>query len=162
PKGGLLRVREFTMKDSYSFDLDDAGLDESFERHHAAYVNIFARLGLDAIPVDASSGAMGGGRSVEFVSPSESGEDDIVRCPSCGYAGNVERATSRLEAMDDEPGSDQPEPFPTPGVRTIADLARFPGGAPPDRQVKTLVYVVDGAVVLVLLRGDHELVEQKL
>src|SRR5437660_6412101 len=139
PKSGLLRVREFTMKDSYSFDVDDAGLDESFDRHHAAYVNIFRRIGLDAIPVDASSGAMGGGRSVEFVSPSDSGEDDIVRCPACGYAGNVERATSRLPVVEDGPGLEQPEPFPTPGVKTIADLAVFPGGASADRQIKTLV-----------------------
>src|SRR3954471_8938823 len=107
PKGGLLRVREFTMKDSYSFDADDAGLDRSFELHHAAYVNIFRRVGLDAIAVDASSGAMGGGRSVEFVSPSPSGEDDIVSCPSGDYAANAERAISKLAAGADESGAER-------------------------------------------------------
>ncbi len=162
PKSGLLRVREFTMKDSYSFDLDDAGLDLQFDRHFAAYSNIFRRIGVTAIPVEASSGAMGGTDSIEFIVPSPAGEDDVAHCPACDYAANVERATSTLPRIEDPVGPAQPERFPTPGVRTIADLAAFEGGAAGDRQIKTLVYVLDGEPVLVLLRGDHELQEQKL
>ncbi|HEV8163229.1 MAG TPA: proline--tRNA ligase, partial [Actinomycetota bacterium] len=161
PKGGLLRVREFTMKDSYSFDLDAAGLDRSFDLHHQAYARSFERLGIPAIPVQASSGSMGGSASVEFMCPSEAGEDLVVRCRACGYAANVEKATSALPAATDGPGLPAPERFPTPGARTIEDLARD-HQAPADRQVKTLVYVLDGRPTLVLLRGDHSLVEQKL
>lgn len=162
PKGGLLRVREFTMKDSYSFDLDQEGLDRSFELHKEAYIRIFSRLGMDAIPVIASSGAMGGSGSIEFISASQSGEDDIVRCPNNDYAGNLEKATSTIPSVVDEPGPEAPERFDTPGVRTIAALENFPGGAAADRQIKTLVYVIDGNLTLVLMRGDHELMEQKL
>jgi prolyl-tRNA synthetase family II len=162
PKSGLLRVREFTMKDSYSFDTDTAGLDEQFDRHFAAYTRIFERLGVTAVAVEASSGAMGGSDSIEFIVPSPAGEDDIAHCPACGYAANVERASSTIPPIVDEPGPDQPERFPTPGVRTILDLVEFDGGASADRQIKTLVYVLDGEPTLVLLRGDHELHEQKL
>jgi prolyl-tRNA synthetase len=161
PRSGLIRVREFTMKDSYSFDLDAAGLDRSFDLHHEAYTRSFARLGVPAIPVQASSGSMGGSASVEFACASEAGEDLVVRCPACGYAANLEKATSALPAVQDGPGPPAPVAFPTPGARTIDDLARD-FGAPADRQIKTLVYVVDGRLTLVLLRGDHDLVEQKL
>ena len=161
PKSGLLRVREFTMKDSYSFDLAQEGLDRSFDLHKAAYERIFERLGLPAIPVQASSGSMGGSASVEFMSPSEAGEDLVVRCPSCGYAANTEKATSALAAVVDGPGLDAPERFDTPQARTIEELTRLHGVAA-DRQIKTLVYVVDGQLTLILLRGDHSLVEQKL
>jgi prolyl-tRNA synthetase len=162
PKSGLLRVREFTMKDSYSFDIDQDGLDKAFDAHYEAYTRIFARLGLDAIPVEASSGAMGGSGSVEFMVRAEAGEDLVARCPNCGYAANVERAASRVDAMVDEAGLDTPEKFATPGVRTIEDLADFPGGAAASRQIKTLVYYLDDQPALVLLRGDHPLQEQKL
>jgi len=162
PKAGLLRVREFTMKDSYSFDLDTEGLDLQFDRHFAAYSKIFERIGVTAIPVEASSGAMGGSDSIEFIVPSPAGEDDVAHCPACDYAANVERATSTIPRVEDEPGPDAVEPFPTPGVRTIADLVEFDGGASADRQIKTLVYVLDDEPVLVLLRGDHDLHEQKL
>ena len=162
PKSGLLRVREFTMKDSYSFDIDTGGLDEQFDRHFAAYQRIFDRLGVAAVAVEASSGAMGGSDSIEFIVPSPAGEDDIAHCPACGYAANVERASSTIPPIDDEPGPVQPERFSTPGVRTIIDLVEFEGGASADRQIKTLVYVLDGEPTLVLLRGDHELHEQKL
>ena len=162
PKSGLLRVREFTMKDSYSFDADEAGLDVQFDNHHGAYTRIFERLGVPAVPVQASSGAMGGSESIEFIVPSPAGEDDIAHCPACGYAANVERATSMLEDVVDGPGLDQPEAFPTPGVRTIEDLVAFDGGAAADRQIKTLVQYLDGTPTLVLLRGDHDLQEQKL
>ncbi|HEX8007116.1 MAG TPA: proline--tRNA ligase, partial [Trebonia sp.] len=166
PKAGLMRTREFTMKDSYSFDLDAAGLDKSFDLHREAYVRAFERLGIPAIGVEASNGTMGGSGSTEFVCPAETGEDDIVHCPDCGYAANIEVATSALPpvdpaldaaaALDDAPGR-----FDTPGVRTIEDLASG-YDAPGDRQIKTLVYVLDGKLTLVLLRGDHALEEQKL
>jgi prolyl-tRNA synthetase family II len=162
PKSGLLRVREFTMKDSYSLDVDEAGLDLAFRKHFEAYRKIFASCGLDTLAVEASSGAMGGSESVEFMVPSEAGEDWVASCAVCGYAANVEKATSALAPVTDGPGLPAPERFATPGQRTIQDLARFEGGAPPERQIKTLVYVVDGALSLVLLRGDHPLCEQKL
>ena len=159
PKSGLLRVREFAMKDSYSFDLDDAGLDRSFDLHHDAYLRTFRRLDLDAQPVEASSGAMGGSASIEFMVESDAGEDDVAICEGCGYAANVERATAAPDPVENRPGSDSPEAFPTPGVRTIAALAE--AGHPPVHQVKTLVYRVDGALTLILLRGDHPFLEQK-
>ncbi len=162
PKSGLLRVREFTMKDSYSFDVDTAGLDVQFDRHFAAYSRIFERLGVTAVAVEASSGAMGGSDSIEFIVPSPAGEDDIAHCPACGYAANVERASSTIPSIHDEPGPNQPERFPTPGVRTILDLVEFDGGATAERQIKTLGYVLDGEPTLVLLRGDHDVHEQKL
>jgi prolyl-tRNA synthetase len=161
PKAGLMRTREFTMKDSYSFDLGPAELDTSFRLHRDAYIRVFERLGIPAIPVEASSGSMGGSDSTEFVCPSPSGEDLIVLCPDCGYAANVEKATSRLAAAEDGEGLPAPEQFPTPGVRTIEDLATG-YDAPADRQIKTLVYFLDGVLTLVLLRGDHALHEQKL
>jgi prolyl-tRNA synthetase len=161
PKSGLLRVREFTMKDSYSFDIDEAGLDVSFEKHRGAYERIFARLGIPAIAVEASSGNMGGRDSVEFMCPSEAGEDMVARCGDCGYAANLEKATSALPKVEDAPGPAAPERLATPGARTIEDLARQ-YGKPADRQIKTLVYVIDGQLTLVLLRGDHPLAEQKL
>jgi prolyl-tRNA synthetase len=161
PRAGLLRVREFTMKDSYSFDLAPEGLDVSFERHRDAYLRIFERLSIPVIPVEASSGAMGGKDSTEFMSPSDAGEDLVAYCPACNYAANVEKATSRLEEVTDGPGLPTPERFATPGVRTIEDLATG-YNAPADRQIKTLAYVLDGKLTLVLMRGDHALNEQKL
>ncbi|MBV9445557.1 MAG: proline--tRNA ligase [Streptosporangiaceae bacterium] len=161
PKAGLMRTREFTMKDSYTFDLGPAELDVSFQAHKGAYVRIFERLGIPAIPVEASSGAMGGSDSIEFVCPSPSGEDLIIHCPNCGYAANIEKATSRLAEITDTGLLPAPEQFPTPGVRTIEDLAAS-YDAPADRQIKTLVYFLDGKLTLVLLRGDHTLHEQKL
>ena len=161
PKSGLLRVREFTMKDSYSFDIDEAGLDVSFEKHRGAYERIFARLGIPAIAVEASSGNMGGSDSVEFMCPSEAGEDMVATCGDCGYAANLEKATSALPPVEDAPGPAAPERLATPGARTIEDLARQ-YGKPADRQIKTLVYVIEGQLTLVLLRGDHPLAEQKL
>ncbi|MGH3655654.1 MAG: proline--tRNA ligase, partial [Micromonosporaceae bacterium] len=122
PKAGLMRTREFTMKDSYSFDLGAEGLQRSFEQHQDAYVRIFGRLGIDAIAVAASSGTMGGSASTEFMCPAETGEDLVVHCGACGYAANVEKAGSRLAASSDGPGSPAPERFDTPGARTIDDL----------------------------------------
>ena len=161
PRAGLLRVREFTMKDSYTFDLTPAGLDAAFDRHRAAYLRIFDRLDIPVIPVEASSGAMGGKDSTEFMCPSDAGEDLVAYCPACNYAANVEKATSRLTPVEDGPGLPAPERFDTPGVRTIEDLATG-YDAPADRQIKTLVYLLDGKLTLVLMRGDHTLNEQKL
>src|SRR5215468_10697281 len=161
PRAGLLRVREFTMKDSYTFDLDAAGLDAAFDRHYAAYLRIFERLSIPVIPVEASSGTMGGSDSTEFMCPSDVGEDTIAHCPACNYAANVEKATSALAEIADGPGLPAPERFDTPGARTIDDLAAG-YDAPADRQIKTLVYVLDGKLTLVLMRGDHALNEQKL
>jgi prolyl-tRNA synthetase len=162
PKSGLLRVREFTMKDSYTLDIDLPGLDVGFEKHYEAYKRIFARIGLDAVDVEASSGAMGGRESREFVVRSDAGEDWIVTCATCDYRANLEKATSALEDIDDGESEDL-ERFPTPGLRTIAALAQaHPDIAAPERQIKTLVYFLDGEPVLALLRGDHDLQEQKL
>jgi prolyl-tRNA synthetase len=161
PKSGLIRVREFTMKDSYSFDLDEVGLDKSFNAHRNAYERIFARLGIPAIPVEASNGTMGGTDSIEFMCPSQAGEDWVASCPSCGYGANLEKATSALPDIADESGPAAPERLDTPGVRTIEDLAVGYGLAA-DRQIKTLVQVVNGQLTLVLLRGDHPLSDQKL
>lgn len=163
PKSGVLRVREFTMKDSYSLDIDAAGLDAAFRRHHEAYVRIFARFGMAAVPVEASSGIMGGSESTEFMVPSPAGEDWIVTCDGCDYAANVERARSRVAPVDDPGSVPAPERFATPGIRTIKALAEAFGDiASPERQIKTLVYVLDGVLTLVLMRGDHDLQEQKL
>jgi prolyl-tRNA synthetase len=161
PKAGLMRTREFTMKDSYSFDTTTEGQDRSFDAHHASYVKIFSRMGIRAVPVEASSGSMGGSASTEFMCPSEAGEDNVVHCAACNYAANVEKATSRLAPITDGAGLPAPERFDTPGARTIVHLTtRF--GAAADRQIKSLVYVVDGQLTMVLVRGDHTLVEQKL
>src|SRR5215510_14994556 len=165
PKSGLMRLRTFIMKDAYTFDVDRAGLDKSFLDQREAYKRIFSRSGIQFLIVEASSGAMGGTESNEFMALTPAGEDFIVHCSNCGYAANLEKATSRLPRIDDEPGPDTPEEFPTPGVRTIEDLTTFSGGAAADRQIKSLVYfaTLDSKLqpVLALLRGDHQLHEVK-
>ena len=161
PKSGLIRVREFTMKDSYSFDLDEAGLDKSFDAHRGAYQRIFSRLGIPAVAAEASNGTMGGSDSIEFMCPSEAGEDLVATCPNCDYAANLEKATSTVPPIEDGPGADTPVRLDTPGVRTIEDLATGYGLAA-NRQIKTLVQVISGQLTLVLLRGDHQLQDQKL
>ena len=151
------------MKDSYSFDIDEAGLDASFDRHFEAYRKIFARLGLEAIAVEASSGNMGGSDSVEFMSKSDAGEDWIAICPGCGYAANFEKATSKLPVVADEAGPDAPEKFPTPGVRDHRRSRELRGRRtrrPADSRRSCTRSTA--RPVLVLLRGDHQLVEQKL
>ena len=165
PKSGLMRLRTFIMKDAYTFDVDFAGLDKAFLDQRDAYIKIFTRCGIQFSIVEASSGSMGGSESNEFVARTDAGEDFIASCSNCDYAANLEKATSHLPAIQDEAGPAAPEEFPTPGVRTIEDLTAFPGGAPEDRQIKTLVYfaTVDGLQqpVLALLRGDHQLHEVK-
>jgi prolyl-tRNA synthetase len=166
PKSGLMRLRTFIMKDAYTFDVDRAGLDKSFLDQREAYKRIFTRCGIQFLIVEASSGAMGGSESNEFMARTPAGEDFIVSCPDCGYAANLEKAISRIDEIADEAGPAAPEEFPTPGVRTIEDLITFPGGAEANRQIKSLVFIatIDGESrpVLVLLRGDHQLHEIKL
>ncbi len=166
PKSGLMRLRTFIMKDAYSFDIDSEGLDKSFEDQREAYKRIFSRCGIQFSIVEASSGAMGGSASNEFVARTDAGEDLIATCANCGYAANLEKATSRIAAVVENSTFDSPEEFPTPGVRTIEDLISFPGGAAAERQVKSLVYVAtienEPRPVLALLRGDHQLHETKL
>jgi prolyl-tRNA synthetase len=166
PKSGLMRLRTFIMKDAYSFDIDRAGLDQSFANQREAYKKIFTRCGIQFLIVEASSGAMGGSESNEFMARTPAGEDLIVHCQNCGYAANLEKATSRLPVVEDGNGPAAPEEFPTPGVRTIEDLTTFPGGAEAAKQIKSLVFIatIEGQSqpVLVLMRGDHQLHETKL
>ncbi|MBK9145440.1 MAG: proline--tRNA ligase [Candidatus Melainabacteria bacterium] len=157
PRGGLLRVREFTMKDSYSFDRNEEGMQRSYEIHSLAYDRIFRRCGLEVVVAEADSGIMGGAKSAEFLCPLPAGEDLIVRCPDCGYAANREKAESAVPAMDEDDGDEAVTRFATTGIKTIKQLAEFDGGAPAHRQIKTLLLKAGSAPVVVLLRGDHEL-----
>jgi prolyl-tRNA synthetase len=162
PKSGLLRVRQFTMKDAYSFDVDRAGLDVSYEAQRKAYERIFTRCGLDFVAVQAHSGSMGGSESSEFMVKTDAGEDLVASCPKCRYAANTETATSRLAPETDQPGPAELEKFATPGVVTIEALQRQPYGVGARRQLKTLVYVADGKPVVAVVRGDQDLNEAKL
>jgi len=163
PKSGLLRVRQFIMKDSYTFDLDAAGLDLAYNKHHGAYCRIFDRCGLEYVIVEAHSGAMGGNQSHEFMVQSSAGEDFVARCKSCGYAANLEKAASVPSAplAADPEGDLTPEEFHTPGLKTIADLAEFTK-LPESSQMKSLVMAVAGKPLLIMVRGDHQLSETKL
>ncbi len=179
PKSGLLRLRQFWMKDSYSFDLDDAGLDVSYRKHYDAYRRIFDRCGLKYVIVEAYSGTMGGTHSHEFTAPTDAGEDLIALC-DCGYAANLEKAEGNAPSVEDPAGDAAPEPFSTPGQKTIDDLVKFTG-QPGSRMIKTLVYVPlfnapqptagplgdpppqeEGEMVVILLRGDHMVSDTKL
>ena len=170
PRSGLLRVRQFTMKDSYSFDIDAAGLDVSYLKHYDTYCRIFDRCGLKYLVVEAHSGAMGGSQSHEFMVRTSAGEDQIVSCESCSYAANLEKATSKLPAIEDlsAAGDGNLLEVHTPGQKTIEEVAKFLGVSPKNK-IKTLALMtveVDpkakGRPVVVLLRGDHQLNEAKL
>ena len=163
PKSGLLRVRQFIMKDSYSFDTDASGLDTAYKEHYAAYCRIFDRCGLEYTAVEAHSGAMGGSQSHEFMVASDAGEDFIAVCKSCGYSANLEKAVSvpKPPAIPDPEGDLTPEPFHTPGRKTIAEVAEFTG-LPETSQMKSFVLVADGKPVLAMVRGDHQVSETKL
>lgn len=162
PKSGLMRVRRFTMKDSYSFDLDQAGLDRAYDKHYDAYCRIFQRCGLEYMAIEAHSGAMGGSESHEFVIPSDAGEDLVVECAASGYAANAEKAVANAPApaQPDVEGDLTPEEFATPDQKTIAEVAAF-DGLPETHHIKTLVLVADGQPVMALLRGDRQLNETK-
>jgi prolyl-tRNA synthetase len=182
PKSGLLRVRQFTMKDAYSFDIDSAGLDKSFNLHDAVYRRIFTRCGLKFVAVEADSGSMGGSQSQEFMVYTDAGEDLIASCPVCGYAANLEKATSLLAPVTemDATGDGMPELVHTPGCAAIADVAEFfkispasdikcvaymalkPGhGAPTDRSSSVGSKDIWHGVAA-FLRGDHQVNETKL
>ncbi|HEY4962567.1 MAG TPA: proline--tRNA ligase [Terriglobales bacterium] len=176
PKSGLLRVRQFTMKDSYSFDIDAAGLDVSYQKHHDAYCRIFERCGLKFVVVHADSGAMGGSGSQEFMVYTDAGEDLVASCSSCGYAANIEKATSRPDPVAElaPTGDGKPELVHTPGKGAIADVSQFLNVSP-NQDIKAVAYMatVRGArdsgktvdelkPVSVFLRGDHTVSETKL
>src|SRR6266851_1519876 len=177
PKSGLLRVRQFMMKDAYSFDIDAAGLDVSYKKHYETYCRIFDRCGLKYMVVEADSGAMGGKESHEFMVRTPAGEDQIVSCDGCNYAANMEKATSKLAAVEDlaAEGNGAPLEVHTPGQKTIEDVARFLGVSPKNK-MKTLALTAladfkelsAGKIqpkrrpIIVLMRGDHQLNEAKL
>ena len=181
PKAGLLRVRQFMMKDSYSFDIDEAGLDVSYHKHRDTYCRIFDRCGLNYLIIEAHSGAMGGSQSEEFMVYTPAGEDQVVSCASCKYAANLEKATSKVEAVQDLASEDDGKPLEvhTPGQKTIEEVARYLGVSPKNK-IKTLALMIDAQEgttgegarastnritsrpVVVLVRGDHQLNEAKL
>jgi prolyl-tRNA synthetase len=178
PKSGLLRVRQFMMKDAYSFDIDAAGLDVSYQKHYETYCRIFDRCGLKYMVVEADSGAMGGKESHEFMVRTPAGEDQVVSCDRCNYAANMEKATSKLESVEDlnPEGDGKPLEVHTPGQKTIEDVARFLGVSPKNK-IKTLALMADklpsdkkdektgktrSRAIVVLMRGDHQLNEAKL
>ena len=160
PRAGLVRVREFTMKDAYSFDADDSGLDVSYQAMAQAYRNVFRRCSIPVVMAEADSGAIGGKDSHEFLLPTDTGEDTVITCPSCGYAANAEKAAS---VYPDQP---VPDPLPleevsTPGMKTIASLCEFLG-VDEAQTLKAVFYAADGEVVFVTIRGDLEVNEVKL
>ena len=167
PKAGLLRVRQFLMKDSYSFDLDMAGLDKSYDLHDEVYRRIFTRCGLSFVAVEADSGAMGGSQSQEFMVYTDAGEDLIVSCPTGDYAANLEKATSRLPVEEDlaPTGDGSPELVYTPGKGAIADVAEFLRVSP-KQDIKCVAYMAlrsgQWLPLAVFLRGDHSVNEAKL
>ncbi len=162
PRFGLMRAKEFIMKDAYSFDATDEAAQASYHKMYDAYARIFLRCGLKAIPVEADTGVMGGKFSHEFMVPAAAGENEVAFCDGCGYAANVEKATSAVEKCCDQTIEGEVEKFATPGVVTIEALSQPPYEVPVARQIKTLVYLADSKPVLILLRGDDQLNEAKL
>jgi len=162
PRGGLLRVREFVMKDAYSFDRDEAGLDVSFQKHASAYERIFERCGIEAVAVQAESGMMGGTESIDYLAPSGSGENTLVTCENGDYAADLEvaRGVPRAPAFPDR--LESPQEVATPGVTTIDALAEFVGVDPAATSKAMPVTMDDGRLILGLIRGDDRLEEAKL
>lgn len=161
PRFGLMRAREFIMKDAYSFDLNDEASMVSYHTMYDAYNRIFRRCGLKAYPVEADAGVMGGKYTHEFVVPADTGECEIAFCDVCGYAANVEKADSMVPT-NYESDEASTEKFPTPGVKTIEQLSKAPHNVALEKQVKTLIYIVEGKPVIFLLRGDYQLNEAKV
>src|SRR6266403_2190947 len=163
PRFGLMRAKEFVMKDAYSFDATDQAAQASYQKMYDAYSRIFARCGLKTLPVEADTGIIGGKFSHEFMVPAETGENEVVYCESGKYAANIEKATSRgpLTPTPRTPVPVAPEKFATPGVLTIEALAAAPYNVAAHEQIKTLVYIADSKTVLILMRGDDQLNEAK-
>ena len=162
PRFGLMRAKEFIMKDAYSFDTTDEGAMAAYKKMYDAYTRIFARCGLKAFPVEADTGVIGGNYSHEFMVPAETGENDVVFCEACGYAANIEKATSGIPKTAAREIGAAIEKFATPGVVTIEALSKEPYKVPANRQIKTLVYIADSKTILILIRGDDQLNETKL
>ena len=161
PRFGIIRSREFLMKDAYSFDLDDESAEESYRIMYDAYIRIFERCGLTVTVVEADTGVMGGSLSHEFMVPADSGEDAVASCPACGYAANVERAERRPFPENAPRTQEKIQIIDTPELRTVEELTEFFRAAP-DRFIKTLIYLGDGRPMAVLIRGDREVNESKL
>jgi prolyl-tRNA synthetase len=161
PRFGLMRAKEFIMKDAYSFDTTDEGAMASYKKMYDAYTRIFARCGLQAFPVEADTGVIGGNYSHEFMVPADSGENDVAYCEACGYAANIEKATSGIPKTAAREIGAAIEKFATPGVVTIEALSKEPYKVAANRQIKTLVYIADSKPVLILIRGDDQLNETK-
>ena len=162
PRFGLMRAKEFIMKDAYSFDTTDEGAMAAYKKMYDAYTRIFARCGLKAFPVEADTGVIGGNYSHEFMVPAETGENEVAFCEACGYAANIEKATSGIPKTAARDMGPAIEKFATPGVVTIEALSKEPYKVPANRQIKTLVYVADSKIILILIRGDDQLNETKL
>ncbi|HEX5397456.1 MAG TPA: proline--tRNA ligase [Verrucomicrobiae bacterium] len=162
PRFGLMRAKEFVMKDAYSFDTTDEGARATYQKMYDAYARIFARCGLKAFPVEADTGVIGGSHSHEFMVPAETGENDVAYCEACGYAANIEKATSGVPKTAAREVGPAVEKFATPGVLTIEALSKEPYKVPANRQIKTLVYIVDSKPIIILIRGDDQLNETKL
>ena len=162
PRFGLMRAKEFIMKDAYSFDVSDEAAMVSYHKMYDAYKRIFDRCGLQNFPVEADTGVIGGNYSHEFMVPAETGENEVVYCEACGYAANIEKATSGIPKTAPREAGAAAEKFPTPGVVTIDALSKAPCSVPANRQIKTLVFIADSKPLLVLIRGDDQLNETKL
>lgn len=161
PRFGLMRAKEFIMKDAYSFDTTDELAQVSYQKMYDAYTRIFQRCGLKAFPVEADTGLMGGKFSHEFMVPAETGENEVVYCEACGYAANIEKATSKTSNIEHGTSNAEVEKFATPNLKSIDSLAKAMN-IPAEQQIKTLVYIVEDKPVLILMRGDHQLNEAKL
>jgi prolyl-tRNA synthetase len=162
PRFGLMRAKEFIMKDAYSFDTTDENAMASYKKMYDAYTRIFARCGLKAFPVEADTGVIGGNYSHEFMVPAETGENEVAFCEACGYAANIEKATSGIPKTAVREVGAAIEKFATPGVVTIEALSKDPYKVPANRQIKTLVYIADSKPIIILIRGDDQLNETKL
>jgi prolyl-tRNA synthetase len=162
PRFGLMRAKEFIMKDAYSFDTTDEGAMASYKKMYDAYKRIFDRCGLKNFPVEADTGVIGGSHSHEYMVPADTGENEVAFCEGCGYAANVEKATSGIPKTAAREIGAAVEKFSTPGVVTIEALTKEPYKVPANRQIKTLVYIADSKPVLILIRGDDQLNEAKL